>query len=135
MGSKLWRLKSLTAASVAALLAACATPPPTPEEMEARAWRAATSQDNPFAYDEYLRLYGDWPNAAGARVRIDSLMRDERAAWVRTQTRKRPMRITSRFIRGARMRRAPMPAAPNWRRRGWRAKKRRIGSSLAVRTA
>jgi starvation-inducible outer membrane lipoprotein len=49
MASGLWRLKMLAAASVAALLAACATPPPTIEELEAQAWVNAQRQDSPFA--------------------------------------------------------------------------------------
>ena len=71
MASGFWRLKMLAAASVAALLAACATPPPTPEELEAQAWATAQTQDSPLAYDEYLRLYGDWPNAENARLRAE----------------------------------------------------------------
>ncbi|MBX9746921.1 MAG: hypothetical protein K2X34_08475, partial [Hyphomonadaceae bacterium] len=82
MASQFWRLKALTAASIAALLAACATPPPlTPAELEAQAWASAQRDDTPAGYEAYLRTYGDWPNAEGARARVESLMREERDAW------------------------------------------------------
>jgi type IV pilus biogenesis protein CpaD/CtpE len=86
MASRFWRLKALTAASIAALLAACATPPPlTPEEIEAQAWISAQQADTPFAYQEYLRQYGDRPNAEGARQRVEALMQEERAAWAQAR--------------------------------------------------
>lgn len=55
--ARFWRL--MAAASVAALLAACATPPPTPEELEFRAWEDARRRDDPLAYQAYLRAYPD----------------------------------------------------------------------------
>ncbi|MEQ1493781.1 MAG: hypothetical protein ABL932_24885, partial [Terricaulis sp.] len=84
MASKLWRLKMLAAASVAALMAACATPE-TPEDIEALAWGAATSQDRPESYQTYLNVHGASPHAEAARQRIAELMVLEREAWGRAR--------------------------------------------------
>ena len=60
--------KMLAAASVAALLGCVRhAAPPTPEEIEAQLWAPAQAQDTPSAYEDYLRLYADCPNAATAR--------------------------------------------------------------------
>ncbi|MGE0596982.1 MAG: hypothetical protein AB7P07_11475, partial [Hyphomonadaceae bacterium] len=76
-----WR--GLAAASMLALMAACATAPPTPEELEARAWAQAQAGDSPAAYEAYLRAYGAGPNAQNAAARIETLLQTERAAWAR----------------------------------------------------
>jgi hypothetical protein len=120
MASRFWRVKMMAAASVAALLAACATAPPlTPEQLEAQAWSGAQSQDTPFAYEDYLRLYGDWPNADGARYRIESLMREERVT----------VRSTILWCTGFRII-WPMPTS--YRPKGWPWRSATPGASISA---
>jgi len=79
--ARVGRLKMLAAASIAALLAACATAPLSPEQLEMQAWASAASADTPAAYEAYLRTYADWPNAADAptgRVRAPAVVRGGR---------------------------------------------------------
>ncbi|HRK63240.1 MAG TPA: hypothetical protein PLN53_02550, partial [Terricaulis sp.] len=80
--ARFWQL--MAAASVAALLAACATPAPTPEELEAQAWASASAGNSPAAYEAYLTQYADGPNAFEARQRVQTLINEEREAWART---------------------------------------------------